>query len=167
VKKAVIFRANFTSVPTRPNGYDIPETHRAAFLSGWNCLFVRGRACRACCGIALPEPLQRFRQRLLLYRAVAVDGVAGEDELVGVALGGQGRGHAFVRDDPVVHLVAHDVGVEQVAIAHFHPDAQRLRRAVGDEAFTALPRAAGIGIMLRRECNHRSTKSAAWSLRWR
>ena len=60
-------------------------------------------------------------------------GVAGEDELVVVALGGQHLGHVLVGQHPVVHVVAHDVGVEQVAVADVHPDAERLRRAVRDQ----------------------------------
>src|SRR5262245_59899998 len=39
--------------------------------------------------VALPDVFQRFGQRLLFYGAVAVAGVASEDELVMVALVGQ------------------------------------------------------------------------------
>ena len=42
---------------------------------------------------------------------------------------------------PVVHVVAHHVGIEQIAVADLHPDANRLRRAVRDEALVEFPRA--------------------------
>ncbi len=64
---------------------------------------------------------------------VYVAGVAGEDELVGVVFGGEDAGHVFVGDDPVVHVVAHEVGVVEVAVAYFKPKAERLARGVGDE----------------------------------
>ena len=62
--------------------------------------------------IALPDVFEGFGQCLLFYGAVGVAGVAGEDELIVVALGGEDAGHVLVGDDPVVHVVAHDVGVE-------------------------------------------------------
>ena len=91
--------------------------------------------------IALPQPFQRFGQRLLFHAAVAVPGVAGEDELVVITLGGQHFGHVLVRDDPIVHVVAHDIRIQKVAVADFHPDSQRLGRAVRDQVFMKFPRA--------------------------
>jgi hypothetical protein len=54
----------------------------------------------------------------------------------------------FVGEDPVVHVVAHDVGVEEVAVADVHPDAEGLSsRAVGDEGFVEAPGAErGFGV---------------------
>src|SRR4051812_1536891 len=51
-------------------------------------------------GITFPHVFQRLGQRLLLHTAVAVPRVAGEDELVVVALGGQGLGHVLVGKHP-------------------------------------------------------------------
>ena len=75
----------------------------------------------------------------MLDCAVYVAGVGSEDELVVVALGGECFGHFFVGLDPVMHVVAHDVGVEEVVVADFKPDADGLRRAVGDDVLVELP----------------------------
>ena len=58
-----------------------------------------------------------------------------------VALGGEYFGHVLVGDDPVVHVVAHDVRIEKVAVADFHPDAQRLGGLFGNQVLVKLPRA--------------------------
>ena len=79
--------------------------------------------------IVLPDVFEGFGEGLQFDGAVDMAGVPGEDELVVVVLCGEGFGHVFVGDDPVVHVVAHDVGVEEVAVADFHPDADRLARA--------------------------------------
>ena len=59
--------------------------------------------------ITLPEVLECLGQGLLFDGAVGVSGVAGEDELIVVAPGGEDAGHVFVGDDPVVHVVAESV----------------------------------------------------------
>src|SRR5947209_8718251 len=51
------------------------------------------RAVGAGDGVTLPHVFQRLGQGLLLHGAVAVAGVAGEDELIAVTLGGQRPGH--------------------------------------------------------------------------
>ena len=84
---------------------------------------------------------------MLFYGVVDVAGVLGEDELVAIALGGERFGHQFVGDDPVVHVVAHDVGAVEVAIADFHPKTDGLGRRGGDEVLVELPCAVrGLGV---------------------
>ena len=89
--------------------------------------------------IAFPEPFEGLGEGLLFDGAVAMAGVAGEGELVVIAFVGQGFGGVFVGDDPIVHVVAHDVWVEEVAVADFHPDADRLCGAIGNEVFVKFP----------------------------
>src|SRR5665213_945999 len=74
-------------------------------------------------GIAPPYVFQGFGQRLLFYLAVRVPRVSGENKLVVIALVSQNLRHALVGHDPIVHVVAHRIGMEQVAIANLHPDA--------------------------------------------
>jgi hypothetical protein len=76
---------------------------------------------------------------LLLHGAVDVSGVAGENELIVIALDSEYGGHAFVSENPVVHVIAHDVGIQQVAVANLQPDAQGLGRAIGDEMLVKFP----------------------------
>ena len=64
--------------------------------------------------------------------------VACEDELIVVTLGCECARHVLVRKDPVVHVVAHGVRVEQVVVAYFHPDAYRLGGRVRDEVLREL-----------------------------
>ena len=70
---------------------------------------------------------------------VYVAGVFGEEELVGVVLGGQDSGHGFVGGYPVVHVVAHGVGVVEVAVSYFEPEAEGLAGGVGDERGVEAP----------------------------
>src|ERR1035441_7912559 len=90
-------------------------------------------------GIALPDVLEGLGQDLDVDCAVGVSGVAGEDELVVIALGGENLGHILIGDDPVMHVIAQGVHVEVVAVADLHPDAQGLGGAVGDEVGMKLP----------------------------
>jgi hypothetical protein len=71
--------------------------------------------------ITLPHVFQRFREGLLSHGAVNMHGIAGEYELLVIALRGQDLRHAFIGQDPIVHVVAHHVGVEKVPVADFHP----------------------------------------------
>ena len=113
--------------------------------------------------IALPQPFQSFGQGLLFHAAVAVPGVAGKNKLVMIALGGQHLGHVLVGEDPIVHVVAHDIRIEKVPVADFHPDSQRLGRAVGDQVFMKFPRAVrGLGVRTAtagsRRCPNKSAR---------
>ena len=63
----------------------------------------------------------------------------GEDELLVAVLCCEDAGQVFFSYDPIVH----DVGVEQVAVAGFHPEADGLARAVKDEGFVELRCATG------------------------
>ena len=70
---------------------------------------------------------------------VDMTGILGEDELVVVVLCGEGAGEVFVGKDPVVHVVANDVGVEEIKVTDLHPDADGLGGRVGDEVLGELP----------------------------
>ena len=65
--------------------------------------------------------------------------VACKYELVMVALCGEYPGHVLVGENPVVHAIPHDVGIEKVAIANFHPEADGLPRTVRDQMFVKFP----------------------------
>src|SRR5580704_10222408 len=86
-----------------------------------------------CDWVALPDVLQRFGQCLQLDGFVGVAGVACEDKLIRVVFSGEDARHVLVGDDPVVHVVAHEVVVEQIAVADLHPDAEWLARGLRDQ----------------------------------
>ena len=90
-------------------------------------------------GVVLPEVLEGFGEGLSFDCVVYVAGVASEHELVRIVLGGEDAGHVFVGDDPVVHVVAHDVGVVEVAVSYFKPETERLARRVGDQGLMEAP----------------------------
>ena len=60
--------------------------------------------------------------------------VPGEHELVVVVFGREGAGEVFVGKDPVVHVVAHDVGVQEIGVA----DLSVLIRSIRGKAFCML-----------------------------
>src|SRR3954454_6839053 len=91
--------------------------------------------------ISLPQPLQCLRQRLLFDSAITVPRVAREGELVVIALCCKGLGHRLVGHHPIVHVVSHDVRIEQIAVAHFHPDPNGFSRRVRDQPLVEFPRA--------------------------
>ena len=65
-----------------------------------------------------------------------------------VAFGSQHSGHVLIGDDPVVHVVAHDIRIEKVPVANLHPNAYGLSRRVRDQMFVELPgavRSFGVG----------------------
>src|SRR5271166_1005255 len=70
---------------------------------------------------------------------VHVSSVAGKNKLVVIALRGQHFGHFLIRQDPVVHVVSHDIRIEKVPTSHLHPDADWLDRAVRNEMLMKLP----------------------------
>src|SRR5689334_3278465 len=76
--------------------------------------------------IPFPHILQRLRQRLPLRPPVHVPGVLAEHELVVVSLFRQRFGQSLVGQNPIVHVIPHEVGVQQITVAHLHPDADRL-----------------------------------------
>jgi len=80
----------------------------------------------------VPDVFDSFGKGLHFDGAVGMTGVAGEDELVVVALGLEGGGHALVGHDPVVQggLVA---GGAVVVLADLEPDADGPGGALGDE----------------------------------
>ena len=73
--------------------------------------------------VPLPHIFQSFGQGLLFDGAVGVPGVTRKYKLIVIAFGGQHSGHILVGQDPVVHVVAHHIGIEIVPVTHFHPDA--------------------------------------------
>src|ERR1035441_3297681 len=93
--------------------------------------------------VPLPYIFQGLGKGLLFHGAVGVPGVTRKYKLIMIALGGQRLGHVLIGHYPVVHVVAQSIRIEIVPVADFHPDAQRLGRAVGDEVFMELPRAVG------------------------
>ena len=73
--------------------------------------------------VSLPEVFQRLWEQLCLHGGVAVASVADETELVGVPLFLEDFRHPLVRQDPIVHVVAHDIGIEEVPVSNTHPNA--------------------------------------------
>ena len=74
-------------------------------------------------------------------------GILAEVILIGIALGLEDLGHAVVGFDPVMHAVAHDVGVVVVAIADGHVETDGLTLALRDEGVVEIPGAArGLGV---------------------
>src|ERR1700737_649345 len=98
-----------------------------------------GRPFRPFEGIALPEPFERFRKSLLFHAAIDVHGVAGKHELVVIAFGGQNSGHVLAGNDPVVHVVAHDIWIQEISVSDFHPHSNRLDRTIRDQALVKSP----------------------------
>src|SRR6266516_4531848 len=98
--------------------------------------------------IPLPNVFQRLSQSLLFHCPIDMPGVSGEDELIVIALSRQRLGHVLVGKYPIVHIVAHHVRIEKIAVAHLHPDAYRLGRAAGNKVLMEFPsavRSFGIG----------------------
>src|SRR5579863_4267099 len=91
--------------------------------------------------VALPHILESFRQRLFSRLAIYVARIASKDKLVVIALGREHSRHPLIGQHPVVHVIAHHVRVQQIPVAHFHPDAQGLARAVWNEVLVEFPRA--------------------------
>ena len=69
----------------------------------------------------MPEIFEGFGESLRFYGAVGVARVLRKDELIVIAFGGEHLRHVLIGDDPVVHVVAHHIGIEKIAVAHFHP----------------------------------------------
>ena len=84
--------------------------------------------------IALPEPFERRRQRLSDGRLINMFGIAGEQELIVVALVGQHLGETLVRQDPIVHAIRHRSDrIKEIVVPSLEPNADRLRRAVRNQ----------------------------------
>src|SRR3954454_17368954 len=89
--------------------------------------------------IPLPNVFQRLGKGLLSHCAIDMPGVASENELVVIALCSKHSGHIFVGENPIMHAVAHDIWIEQIAVANFHPDSDRLGRGVRYEVLVKFP----------------------------
>src|SRR5712672_396068 len=89
--------------------------------------------------VILPNILQGLGKRLLFYRSVNMSSVAGKHELVVIALGGEYLSHTLVCENPIMHIVAHHVRIQEIAVTNFHPDSYRFGRAVGDEMLVKFP----------------------------
>jgi hypothetical protein len=103
---------------------------------------LRTRECQLLAGfwfVALPDVFEGFGEGLHLDGAVYMESVFCKNELVVVFLRGEDARHAFVGFDPIVHVVTHDVGIEEVLVTDFHPDADGLARALRDEVLVELP----------------------------
>ena len=60
-----------------------------------------------------------------------------------VALRLQHGRHPVVGSNPVMHVVSHNIRVQQVMVADFHPDANGLRAALRNQLFVEIPGAIG------------------------
>src|SRR3954454_12572060 len=68
--------------------------------------------------IVLPHVFERLGQGLEFGGVVDMAGVPGENELIAVVLCGEGAGEVLVGKDPFVHVVAHDVWIEEIKVAN-------------------------------------------------
>src|SRR5882724_3808986 len=73
--------------------------------------------------VTSPNPFQRLRQSLIAHPAIAMAGSLGEHVLILITLVLQRRGHPVIGNNPVVHVIAKDVWIQQIPVAHLHPDA--------------------------------------------
>ena len=73
------------------------------------------------------------------HGAVYVSGVARKYELIVISLGGERLRHVLVGQNPIVHSVAHHIGIEKIAIAHLHPDPYRFPGILPNEVLVELP----------------------------
>jgi hypothetical protein len=94
--------------------------------------------------VTSPRPFQRLRQCLFAHPAIAMAGVEGEHVLILIALILERRGHTVIGNDPIVHVVAHDVWIEEIAIAHLHPYSNGLGCCAPNERRVIIPRAPRI-----------------------
>jgi rhodanese-related sulfurtransferase len=72
--------------------------------------------------IPLPQPFQRRRQRLLLPPRSQCPALRGASELMLVVFRGERPRHILVGDGRSVHVVAHDVRIEQIPVSNLHPN---------------------------------------------
>src|SRR6266550_5234668 len=89
--------------------------------------------------ISLPQPFERFRKGLLFHIAIDMPGIAGKHKLVVIPFGSQNSGHALAGNDPVVHVVAHDIWIQEISVSDFQPDSNRSGRTIRDEALVKFP----------------------------
>ena len=94
--------------------------------------------------ISLPDPLERMGQELRLGITDAVTGIAAKQVLILITFGLEYLGHLVIRFHPVVHVVTHNVWVEQVIITNGNKQADRLLRTLGNDRFVKAPGAIRI-----------------------
>src|ERR1700679_2817983 len=82
--------------------------------------------------VTFPHPFNRVREELRLSVANTVAGTAAEEVLIFVTLLLEYLGHPVIGFHPVVHPVAHHVGVEQILVADRDENADRLLRFFGN-----------------------------------
>ena len=85
-----------------------------------------------------------MRQDLRLRITDSVAGIKTIQILIVIAFRLQDSSHAVVRLHPIVHAIAHDIGIEIIAVADGHPDAERLDRTFRNELIVEPPCAIGI-----------------------
>src|SRR5437867_1925289 len=100
-------------------------------------------------GISPPQPLERIRKRLLFHTTVDMAGVAGKHKLIVIAFASQNSRHVLAGDDPVVHIVAHDIWIQEIPVSDFHPDPNRLDRTIRDEVLVKFPGAMRCLVAMR------------------
>src|ERR1700731_224043 len=91
-------------------------------------------------GISPPQPFERFRKRLLFHWAITVHRIPGKHKLVVVPFGAENLRNVPAGHDPVVHVVAHDIWIEEIPVSNPQPDSNRLDRAIRDEPLMKFPR---------------------------
>ena len=79
-----------------------------------------------------------FRQGLAPDGGIHVTSVLREHELIVIALRGENFRHGLVGDNPVVIAVLRD---QEIAVADFHPEADRFHGAIGNQVLVEFPRA--------------------------
>src|SRR5580658_10189689 len=68
-------------------------------------------------------------------------GIAGENKLIMIALVRKNLGHVLVGYDPIMHVIAHDIRIEKILVADFHPNADGFGGTVRNEMFVKFPSA--------------------------
>src|ERR1039457_2927510 len=89
--------------------------------------------------IILPQPFQRFRQRLLFHFAIHMPSITGKNKLVMIALCGKYLCHVFISNHPIMHIVEHDIRIKKIPVTYFHPNAYWLNGTIQDEMFMKFP----------------------------
>src|SRR5437879_5201944 len=56
-----------------------------------------------------------------------------------ITLNSKDVSHLFVCENPIMHVVAHHAGIQEIAVTNFHPNSYRLGRAVQHETLVKFP----------------------------
>src|SRR6266849_2773048 len=86
---------------------------------------------------------------------IDMPGIAGKHELVVITFRSQNLGHVLAGHDPVVHVVAHDIWIQEISVSDLHPDSNRLDRTIRDETLVKFPGAVRSLVAMRPLLVHR------------